>query len=299
MAGAGGRVRAHGARRTGATVPMCIVSWRIRLGPPSLSTIAWPCPQALPPLAMIPITARRASGLGIRHVSAHVVGMLKTMVGVPWVCVVVLVAGMSELSEVVRALKPACAGRASSSPHPPLLPVPSSTALITPAPCSPLLTFLLGVCVTADLADNITFVTHTHPDACVAAASTSSACGVGVPVAKFVAKRILGTPTSVVCPHAPAKRPECMEPVGASGHISSSSREGQRAYVAADNHNAAMRYAAYVLCLRAAFASLCKGLCTRWGSSRSLVLLADSAAESGDDGVGVHGSLRGSRVFLA
>ncbi len=203
------------------------------------------------------------------------------------------------LSDVDRALEPACTGRASSPPLPPLLPVPSFTAHNIPASDILFLTFLLVVCVTADLVDNITFVTHTHPDACVAAASTSTACGVGVPVAKFVAKRILGTLTSAVCPHAPAKRTDSKKPVGANGHIASTFREGQRAYIAAESHNATMRYAAYVLRLRIAFARLCKGLDPRWGSSRPMVLLADAVVDSGDDGVGVHGSVRGSRVFLA
>ncbi len=102
-----------------------------------------------------------------------------------------------------------------------------------------------------------------------------------------------------MCPHASAVKPGGSKLVDANGHSSDFSREGMRTYTVATNHKATVKYAAYVLRLRVAFAIGRKGPRSRRGSFHCVVLPADAVADGEDNGVGVYGSVIGSRVSLA
>ncbi len=238
---------AHGAHGELPTVPMWRTSLLPRLGPPSLTTIAGPPPQAHPPLAMPSITARRASELatprypppgsspGVLHQVIHQGGthtptnedgheFTSAAVGaraVGRLGVLSVDVGMhvADVCGVDRALEPLCASSASNPPRP-TSPLPSSNVPSFPVPRIPsLVTPHLVVCVTYNLAGSTNSVTHTHPICCSAAATTETMCGVDVPLTKFEARRIVGTPTLAMCPHAPATRNGGEKTVGANGHI--------------------------------------------------------------------------------
>ncbi len=274
MGNRGGKVRAHGAHGEVPTVPMHRISKLACLAPPSHSTIAGSCPQALPPPAMSAITARRASELGkerhpppgsspgILHQVIHQGAALTTtnedghelssvvvgasavgrLVNAMNVLAVDVDKRMVEMSDVGRALEPLSASCASSPPRPPSVSVPSPAVHPSPAPHLSAPVYLsLEVCVTADFAGSKKSVTHTHSIICFVAAPTKATGGVDVPFTKTEARKNVGTPTSAVCPHAPATRTVDEKLVGASGHNGNFTSEGQKTYTVARNHKTTMR----------------------------------------------------------